>query len=366
VLGRRDVRLPLRDGLIIVWAALFAVFGLVSAAGADPGGSNAAPKLNPMTIVLVRSANEVCEPNCPQWISAQGDITAATPALLRRVLKQAGKARPPIVIRSGGGDLDAAMAMGRLIRERKLDVAVGFTSFQGCAPGDKTCKPPREHKGVYRGFVGEVRALCLSACPLILAAGTERVAFDGAFVGVHQVKTTRQRERVLYRVLYRVVNGKKRIISQKEVKRTRFKPEVTIGFSKALKRKTAKYLGDMGIDLAILDDMDKAPPSDIFHLAPERLDALNLRTTRRSLASLLDPAACALAAPPASCVADPAAARRAREAKRPPSDRESRTEGAKFNPSTARKDIPLSARRPPVRAVPDAADSPASRKGDAR
>ncbi|TIV22294.1 MAG: hypothetical protein E5V90_34440, partial [Mesorhizobium sp.] len=57
-----------------------AAFG--AAAKEDP------PDLGPtMRFVVVRSSATGCEPNCPEWISAEGTIEAGTPALFRRLLK---------------------------------------------------------------------------------------------------------------------------------------------------------------------------------------------------------------------------------------------------------------------------------------
>src|SRR5438552_2792022 len=105
----------------------------------------------PMRFAIVRSNVEGCEPNCPQWISAEGAITQETPALLRKILKQAGKDRLPVLINSVGGDVDASLAMGDIIRANRLDVGVGWTFFAGCMPTSLACKLPEQQRGVYRG-----------------------------------------------------------------------------------------------------------------------------------------------------------------------------------------------------------------------
>lgn len=46
-----------------------------------------------MKFVVARSNAPGCEPNCPEWISAEGDIAAGTPALLKRTLKKLGKSQ---------------------------------------------------------------------------------------------------------------------------------------------------------------------------------------------------------------------------------------------------------------------------------
>ncbi len=110
-----------------------------------------APISPAMAFAIVRSAIVGCEPNCPQWISAEGQIMPGSASQFRKILKQAGKLRLPVVITSPGGDVEAALAIGQMIRERKLDVLVGWTLFTGCNPTVKTCELPKEQKGVYAG-----------------------------------------------------------------------------------------------------------------------------------------------------------------------------------------------------------------------
>ncbi|TIX56070.1 MAG: hypothetical protein E5V33_23280, partial [Mesorhizobium sp.] len=120
-----------------------------------------------MRFVVVRSNAVGCEPNCPEWISAEGTIEAGTPALLKRMLKRLGGRKLPIVVDSPGGNVDAALTLGRLIRRSGLDIAVGKTWFDGCMPDDKDCTA---NKGRDAGYFGEPYAsgaICNSACPLM-------------------------------------------------------------------------------------------------------------------------------------------------------------------------------------------------------
>ena len=106
-----------------------------------------APVSPAMTFAIVRSGIVGCEPNCPQWISAEGQIMPGSASQFRKILKQAGKLRLPVVITSPGGDVEAALAIGQMIRERKLDVLVGWTLFTGCNPTTvKTCKLPKAQR----------------------------------------------------------------------------------------------------------------------------------------------------------------------------------------------------------------------------
>lgn len=241
----------------------------------------------PMKVVVVRSSETGCEPNCPEWIQAEGEIKPGSAAEFRKVFKQVGKRNLPVVIRSPGGSMEAALEIGRMIRKRGLDVAVGYTIYKGCAPHDKTCKLPKEQKGVYRGQPSEFYAFCTSACPLILAAGTDRIAGRNTYVGVHQVRTTWVQQRIYYREKYRIVNGKKKVLERKEVKRKTVKSFEKAGMDKRLRKTLTAYLKDMGIDLGILEDMEWASPQDMYRLPESRLKQLNLVTSAGAVGTLL-------------------------------------------------------------------------------
>ena len=46
------------------------------------------PAGSPMTFAIVRSAVTGCEPNCPQWISAEGQIMPGSAGQFRKILNK--------------------------------------------------------------------------------------------------------------------------------------------------------------------------------------------------------------------------------------------------------------------------------------
>jgi hypothetical protein len=240
----------------------------------------------PMRVVVVRNSFPTCEPQCPEWISAEGEITAATPAAFRRVFKQVGSKNLPLVIRSPGGSINAAIEIGNMVRKRKMTVAVGYTLYRGCRPDEVVCKLPKEAKGIYTGSIAEYSALCSSACPMILAAGTTRLASSVAYVGLHQPKTEWSREWLRWRETYRIVNGKKKVTSHTVISRKIVKGKTTYGLSKSLRKQMGNYYKSMGVDLAILDEMERAKFQDMYWLPEEGRDKLHLRTSVGSAATL--------------------------------------------------------------------------------
>lgn len=255
----------------------------------------------PMVFAIVRSGTVGCEPICPQWISAEGQIMPGSANQFRKILKQAGKLRLPVVITSPGGDVEAALAIGQMIRQRKLDVLVGWTLFTGCNPTVKTCKLPKEQKGVYAGLAMTSRGYCLSACPFLFAAGQKRVLGAGAFLGVHEITTQPITQRIRYNETYRMVNGKKKVLSRKVVSRKNIVGKPTTKLSKSFDKKLRAYLNSMGVSLAMLDLLRLAPPSSIHTLTTEQMKSTNLVTAFGDAAELVSNSLCKAATPADNC-----------------------------------------------------------------
>ncbi|MBY5569330.1 hypothetical protein HFO55_19070 [Rhizobium leguminosarum] len=214
----------------------------------------------PMSFILVRS--HLCQENCPEWISAEGRITSDTPARLRKILKIGGR-KLPVVFRSEGGDVDAAYAMGRMIRKAGLETAVGGTRLKGCPVGDTRCEAAIAKDGSSGGYTYSAGAYCFSACPLALAGGVSRVSSQWAFIGVHQITTVYNKVRVSYRIEYKIVNGKKKEISRKEVGRKVAGQSSSTKLGKKATAALTAYLKEMGVSEEVIGLMMSATPDNI-------------------------------------------------------------------------------------------------------
>jgi hypothetical protein len=137
-----------------------------------------------MKVYAVRRAQGGCEPNCAQWIAAEGRIVRGSLAQFEMALGQNIKGDVPVLIYSSGGLAEEAMAIGRLIHSKGLDVGVARTIFTPCEPDDDACLK-KAGKAPLRGLPDQGNAVCASACTLILAAGKRRFVRPPAFVGVH-------------------------------------------------------------------------------------------------------------------------------------------------------------------------------------
>ena len=109
----------------------------------QPGGAMA----KPMTFELVGGGR----------LMATGTITPGISEAFAAEVGKRGDYIKTVVLNSPGGSVTDALAIGRLIREKKFATEV------------------------------EAGKYCASSCPLVFAGGVERRAGDKAAIGVHQV-----------------------------------------------------------------------------------------------------------------------------------------------------------------------------------
>jgi hypothetical protein len=158
---------------ILTWLIIVAVAQFCGLQASASGSLDILKR--PMTVTIVRGGGSKCEPLCPQWIAAEGQITAETPALLQKALDELGDTKLPVLLDSLGGDLDAAIAMGTMIHQREMAVAIAATGYLNCDPRTRHCFKGGKPEGIYRGFP-VYAGYCSSTCILVLAGGKERIA----------------------------------------------------------------------------------------------------------------------------------------------------------------------------------------------
>jgi hypothetical protein len=270
--GLGGMRVRVAGLVAAAWA-----LALAGAAAAAPARDKQVelPKLtHPMQVVIVTDSRAGCEPGCAQWISAEGEIAADTPAQFRRIFRALGSRKLPVFISSSGGRVDAALAIGREIRKRRLDVTVGRTIFQKCEAA-RSCDRLSRKDGD-KGRPEPIAAHCASSCVFILAAGTERVVPVYGLVGLHaivQYETHRRLART-YRVERRIENGRpvevsRELVSEKLLSSTTVEKEADYAAVRT-------YFTEMGIDTAMIMPLVMATP----HTAIRWTTAEERRTMR--------------------------------------------------------------------------------------
>lgn len=126
--------------------------------------------------VVVAHENDV---SSPTFLLISGTITKADIPIVSSALSRQKAATPEVMVflDSGGGDVDAAIEIGRLIH-RKVAVA-GTTDKMAFVLGTTINAPAHRGSPVY----------CASACVLILSAAKERLG--GQRIGIHRPYSVR-------------------------------------------------------------------------------------------------------------------------------------------------------------------------------
>ncbi|MDQ0391186.1 hypothetical protein [Labrys monachus] len=234
-----------------------------------------------MRVIIVHSDEAGCAPGCAAWISAEGRITADTPALFERAFAAMAPRKLPILIVSNGGLIESALKIGHMIRQRHLDVAVSATWLQACPKGDKTCR-----EGALTGRLGEPHgnaAYCASACVYILAAGERRIVSYDVGVGLHEASATIVHEEIEH---VPVVDPLGR--------RMGYRSKVLSSYSTEGAPRSgsydrwAAYFRTMGIRGDLVALMHKATPEQVHWMTMAELDSTGLATDRFSPEAFID------------------------------------------------------------------------------
>ena len=85
------------------------------------------PPAPPMVFYVVKGAPDSCGRGCDSWIAAEGQIDAAAAPRFRKFLTRVRDRNLPIYFSSPGGNLDQALAMGAMLRERPVVARVART-----------------------------------------------------------------------------------------------------------------------------------------------------------------------------------------------------------------------------------------------
>jgi hypothetical protein len=145
----------------------------------------------PMTFYVVKGAPDSCGMGCDSWIAAEGTIDSGAAPRFRKFLRQAGNRNLPIYFFSPGGNLDQALAMGAMLREKSVVARVARTVVRECgfeAQGSDVCVKLKQSGRELHGDLYTRGAICNSACPYLLLGATTREIAPDAILGVHSPK----------------------------------------------------------------------------------------------------------------------------------------------------------------------------------
>ena len=161
-------------------------------------------------------------------VTAIGRIDPGTADLLAALLAQPDEGVKTLVLHSPGGSVSDAIAMARLLREKKIDTRV---------PAD--------------GY-------CASACPLLMAGGVQRLAGESAWIGVHQVYAVPMSETAQPRDVDASIADIQRTIAECQ-----------------------QLLVDMGVKPEVWIKAMTTPPDELYVLTPSELEDFAVVTPER-------------------------------------------------------------------------------------
>lgn len=145
----------------------------------------------PMVFYVAKGASDACGRGCDSWIAVEGQVDSGAAFRFRKFLQKVGDRKLPMYFASPGGNLDQALAMGAMLREKSVVARVARTVVKECgfeAQDSDVCIKLKQSGRVLHGDLWTRGANCNSACPyLILGAATREIAPD-AVLGVHSPK----------------------------------------------------------------------------------------------------------------------------------------------------------------------------------
>jgi hypothetical protein len=169
---------------------LAGLFALTCTSISIPAAS-AETSAEPMAFYVATGAPDVCGPGCNRWIAVEGQIDANAASRFRKFLQRTKDRNLPIYFASPGGNVDQAIAMGGMLRERGAVARVGRTVVTECgfeAQDSGPCLRVKQSGAELHAALWTRGAICVSACPyLIFGAATREIAAD-AVVGVHSAR----------------------------------------------------------------------------------------------------------------------------------------------------------------------------------
>ena len=178
--------MPLRALLVAILILMFTPAQAATAARPRPVTP---PAL--MTFYVAKGAPDACGRGCDRWIAVDGQVDGNAAARFRKFLSRVNDRNLPIYFSSPGGNLDQALAMGAMLRERAATARVARTVVRECgfeAQDSEVCLKLKASGRELHGDLFTRNAMCNSACPYLMLGATTREVAPDALLGVHSAK----------------------------------------------------------------------------------------------------------------------------------------------------------------------------------
>ncbi|MET0867409.1 MAG: hypothetical protein ABWY35_04860 [Pseudorhodoplanes sp.] len=141
-----------------------------------------------MIFFVATGRPDACGPGCNSWIAAEGTFDPDAPKRLTDFLSVPGRQRLPIYFHSPGGELQPSLAIGHLMREKRMAAGIGQTVPEGCREADRADAACRNLMRSGRDLPAKLKVAsgtCASGCAYALIGASTRLIAPGAKFGVH-------------------------------------------------------------------------------------------------------------------------------------------------------------------------------------
>jgi hypothetical protein len=175
----------------LLTVAIVLICGSASVAAPAARPAPATASVPPMAFYVVKGAPDACGQGCDRWIAVEGQIDSAAAPRFRKFLRQFRDRSLPIYFTSPGGNLDQAVAMGAMLREKPVIARVGRTLVSECgfeAQNSELCLKLKQSGRELHGDLWTRGATCNSACPYLMLGATTREIAPDAVLAVHSAK----------------------------------------------------------------------------------------------------------------------------------------------------------------------------------
>jgi hypothetical protein len=252
---------------MLVWtASLAAAFPALAQTVSRKADLQSKLAKQPLTFFLARGAEDSCGPGCRDWIAADGQFDEGSAARFRVFLARTKPGNLPVFFNSNGGLQEEAMAIGRLMRERRMRAGIAMTRPDLCVRRPKetvACDTAKKSGKPLASEWTSFDANCNSACGIALIGATERWVPPGGGIGIHSPA-------------YYCFLRSGRVVGQTGAGRL---AEQCRKYSVQGAVQLAGYAREMGIAQGYVEAMSKVPHNEIRYLTREELRAFGIDTS---------------------------------------------------------------------------------------
>src|SRR5258707_6219951 len=239
--------------LLVVTLVLTCGPALAAASASGPAQREAPPP--PMVFYVVKGAPDACGRGCDSWIAIEGQVDSGAALRFRKFLRQIRDRNLPMYFSSPGGNLDQALAMGVMLRERPVVARVARTVVKECgfeAQNGEACLKLKQSGRELHGDLWTRGAMCNSACPYLMLGATTREVAPDAVLAVHSPKV--------------VVHFSGLGIPSPEMRAA-----ATVRGHERADRMVASYIVRIGVDIRLLELASTVKFEDIHALTREEI-----------------------------------------------------------------------------------------------